>query len=44
MYHRELPQGYIIKNTLPVHAEGLGELQRIVFPTLSPEETLQERH
>jgi GNAT superfamily N-acetyltransferase len=44
MYHRELPQGYIIQNTLPVHAEGLGELQRIVFPTLSPEETLQARH
>lgn len=44
MYYRKLPQGYIIQNSLPEHAEGLGELQRIVFPTLSPDELMQAKH
>lgn len=44
MYYRELPNGYVIQNSLPEHAEELGELQEIVFPTLSPDERMQARH
>lgn len=44
MYYRELPNGIVIQNSLPRHAEALGALQEIVFPTLSPEERMQARH
>ena len=44
MYYKELPNGYIIQNSLPKHAKGLGRLQEIVFPTLSSEERMQAKH
>ena len=44
MYYRKLTHGYVIQNTLPKHAEGLGNLQTIVFPTLAPDELMQEKH
>lgn len=44
MYHKILPQGYVIQNSLLEHAVQLDELQRIVFPTLSETERLAEAH
>jgi GNAT superfamily N-acetyltransferase len=44
MYYKKLPKGYIIQNTLPKHAEALDQLQKIVFPTLSPDELIQAKH
>jgi GNAT superfamily N-acetyltransferase len=34
----------VLTNTTPAHVEGLAELQRIVFPTLAPEERFEARH
>lgn len=34
----------VLVQTRPEHAEGLGELQRIVFPTLAPEERFEAQH
>jgi len=39
-----LPDGLLLQNTEPHHAPALAELQRIVFPTLSDEERMAERH
>ena len=44
MYYRKLAHDYVIQNSLPKHAQALGELQKIVFPTLSPDELMQEKH
>jgi GNAT superfamily N-acetyltransferase len=44
MYKKTLPQGYIIQNTQPEHAEQLDMLQRVIFPTLSDEERMKTHH
>lgn len=44
MYYKKLSKGYIIQNSLPKHAEALEELQKTVFPTLSPDELMQAKH
>ncbi len=44
MYYKKLSKGYIIQNTLPKHAQMLEDLQKIVFPTLSPDELMQAKH
>jgi len=41
---RPFGDGLVLVQTQPEHAERLGELQRIVFPTLAPEERFEARH
>jgi len=41
---RRFGDGLVLVHTQPEHAEALGELQRIVFPTLAPEERFEARH
>ena len=41
---RKLASGLVLQHSRPEHAEGLDELQRIVFPTLSPEQRFQATH
>jgi GNAT superfamily N-acetyltransferase len=41
---RRLAGGLALHHTGPEHAAGLDELQRIVFPTLAPEQRFQARH
>ncbi len=42
--YRRLATGLIVHRTGPEHAEQLEELQRIVFPTLTPAERFEARH
>ena len=44
MYYKILPNGYILQNSLAENIDGLVLLQKIVFPTLSPDEQMQEKH
>ena len=44
MTERPFGAGLVLCNTRAEHAEALGELQRIVFPTLAPEERFEARH
>jgi GNAT superfamily N-acetyltransferase len=44
MYFKKLKQGYILQNSQPEQAARLEALQRIVFPTLSAEEIMTEKH
>ena len=44
MYYKKLDSGLVIQNTLPKHAKALEALQKTVFPTLSPDELMQEKH
>jgi GNAT superfamily N-acetyltransferase len=39
-----LPQGYVIRQTEARDAAALDVLQQVVFPTLSPEERMAEKH
>ena len=39
-----LPSGLVIQNAKPEHTAALGALQAIVFPTLSADELMQEKH
>jgi GNAT superfamily N-acetyltransferase len=41
---RRFGDGLVVVQTGPEHAEQLGELQRIVFPTLAPEERFTAAH
>lgn len=41
---RRFGGGLVVCETRPEHAEQLAELQRIVFPTLAPEERFEARH
>lgn len=41
---RTFGNGLVLHRTEPAHADGLAELQRIVFPTLAPEERFEARH
>jgi GNAT superfamily N-acetyltransferase len=41
---RRFGGGLVLVQTQPEHAEGLGELQRIVFPTLAPAERFEAQH
>jgi hypothetical protein len=43
-HHRPLKSGVTITSLRPEHAEPLGELQKIVFPTLDPEEIFRPEH
>jgi GNAT superfamily N-acetyltransferase len=42
--YRRFGAGLAVVRTQPEHAEALGELQRIVFPTLAPEERFVAAH
>jgi GNAT superfamily N-acetyltransferase len=45
MYSKKLtPKGFILQNSLTTHLEGLAKLQEIVFPSLSADERMQEKH
>lgn len=45
MYSKKLtPKGFILQNSLTTHLEGLAKLQEIVFPSLSVDERMQEKH
>lgn len=44
MEYRRLDSGLVVCRTGPEHVQGLEELQRIVFPTLAPEERFEARH
>jgi GNAT superfamily N-acetyltransferase len=41
---RSFGNGLVVCRTRPEHAEQLGELQKIIFPTLAPEERFEARH
>jgi hypothetical protein len=41
---RRFGTGLAVYRTAPEHADGLEELQRIVFPTLAPEERFLAEH
>jgi GNAT superfamily N-acetyltransferase len=41
---RELPGGLLLQQTSAVHAPGLEELQKIVFPTLADDERFKAEH
>jgi GNAT superfamily N-acetyltransferase len=41
---RSFGNGLVITRTRPEFAEQLGELQKIIFPTLAPEERFEARH
>jgi GNAT superfamily N-acetyltransferase len=43
-YHKVLKQGYVIQNSEPHHCKDLEKLQKIVFPTLSEDEIMREKH
>ena len=43
-YFKVLPQGYIVQQTKVDHVIQLEELQKTVFPTLSPEEWIRAEH
>jgi GNAT superfamily N-acetyltransferase len=43
-YHKGLKQGYIIQNSAPKHCKDLETLQKMVFPTLSDDEIMREKH
>lgn len=42
--YRRFGRGLAVHRTAPEHADGLEELQRIVFPTLAPEERFVAAH
>jgi GNAT superfamily N-acetyltransferase len=42
--YRRLAGGLVVHRTGPAHADQLEELQRIVFPTLAPDERFLARH
>ncbi|HSD86146.1 MAG TPA: GNAT family N-acetyltransferase [Kofleriaceae bacterium] len=42
--YRQLPSGLVVCRTGPEHVDALEELQRIVFPTLAPDERFLARH
>ena len=44
MYLKKLTDRLVLRNALPADAGAMGDLQRRVFPTLSPSELLTERH
>jgi GNAT superfamily N-acetyltransferase len=44
VFSKTLSQGYTLENTRAEHAQELEALQKIVFPTLSPDELMQARH
>ena len=44
MTGRQFGSGLVVKRTGPEHAEQLEELQRIVFPTLAPEQRFRAIH
>ena len=43
-YHTTLPNGLVITNLLPQHANKLEALQRIVFPSLAEDELILAKH
>jgi GNAT superfamily N-acetyltransferase len=43
-YHKVLKQGYILQNSEPKHCKDLEKLQKTVFPTLSDDEIMREKH
>jgi GNAT superfamily N-acetyltransferase len=43
-YQKVLKQGYILQNSEPKHCKGLENLQKTVFPTLSEDEIMREKH
>lgn len=43
-YKKQLPQGYVLQNTNVQYIRALAALQEVVFPTLSPDERMGERH
>ena len=44
LYRKEVGEGIVIMNTQPEHAVELEELQKIVFPTLSPASLMRKEH
>jgi GNAT superfamily N-acetyltransferase len=44
LYLKEVGEGIVILNTQPEHAAALEELQKIVFPTLSPASLMRREH
>ncbi len=42
--YRRFGTGLAVCRTAPEHADGLEELQRVVFPTLAPEERFLAEH
>ena len=43
-YYNVLPDGLVVENTKPVHAQQLEELQKTVFPTLAEDERIRAVH
>ncbi len=43
-YYKELPQGYVLRNTDQTHISALAALQDTIFPTLSPDERMGIKH
>jgi GNAT superfamily N-acetyltransferase len=43
-YRRELPGGLVVASTRSEHAEQLGKLQDVCFPTLDPEQRFKAEH
>jgi len=43
-YHKEIKGSLIVKHMQPQHALQLGELQKIVFPTLAEDELIKPEH
>lgn len=41
---RRFGDGLVVCHTRPEHADALAELQRLVFPTLAPEERFEAKH
>jgi GNAT superfamily N-acetyltransferase len=44
LYKKVLPRGFVLQSTEPRHVPALARLQEIIFPSLSNEERLQEKH
>ncbi|MBS1600221.1 MAG: GNAT family N-acetyltransferase [Bacteroidetes bacterium] len=43
-YYKEIKGGLVVQHMQPQHAQQLGELQKIVFPTLADDELIRAEH